>query len=42
VVKLLASIEEFLKLEMNWGKLARTGSVQASASAAGSGANTRD
>jgi poly-beta-1,6-N-acetyl-D-glucosamine synthase len=30
VAKLLASIEEFLKLEMNWGKLARTGSVQAS------------
>jgi biofilm PGA synthesis N-glycosyltransferase PgaC len=27
VAKLLASIEEFLKLEMNWGKLARTGSV---------------
>ena len=27
VVKLLASLEEFLKLEMNWGKLARTGSV---------------
>jgi biofilm PGA synthesis N-glycosyltransferase PgaC len=27
VAKLLASLEEFLKLEMNWGKLARTGSV---------------
>lgn len=30
VAKLLASIEEFLKLEMNWGKLARTGSVTGS------------
>lgn len=28
VAKLLASIEEFLKLEMNWGKLARTGTVR--------------
>lgn len=27
VAKLFASIEEFLKLEMNWGKLARTGTV---------------
>jgi poly-beta-1,6-N-acetyl-D-glucosamine synthase len=28
VVKLLASLEEFLKLEMNWGAMARTGSVK--------------
>ncbi|MGK7313372.1 MAG: glycosyltransferase family 2 protein [Candidatus Longimicrobiales bacterium M2_2A_002] len=28
VVKLFASLEEFLKLEMTWGKLERTGSVQ--------------
>lgn len=28
VTKLLASLEEYLKLEMNWGKLGRTGSVQ--------------
>lgn len=28
VVKLLAALEEFLKLEMNWGKLRRTGTVQ--------------
>jgi poly-beta-1,6-N-acetyl-D-glucosamine synthase len=42
VVKLLASIEEFLKLEMNWGKLARTGSVPAGASAAGTALNTRN
>jgi poly-beta-1,6-N-acetyl-D-glucosamine synthase len=33
VVKLFASIEEFLKLEMNWGKLARTGSLNARADA---------
>jgi poly-beta-1,6-N-acetyl-D-glucosamine synthase len=32
VVKLLASLEEFLKLEMNWGKLARTGTVSNSRS----------
>jgi poly-beta-1,6-N-acetyl-D-glucosamine synthase len=28
VAKLLASLEEFLKLEMSWGKLPRTGSVK--------------
>ena len=28
VIKLLASLEEFLKLDMTWGKLDRTGSVQ--------------
>jgi poly-beta-1,6-N-acetyl-D-glucosamine synthase len=37
VVKLLASLEEFLKLEMNWGKLARTGSAAAAATAGGIG-----